>query len=98
MRHFCCNAHIDQLFELRMHQNEVYAERFLRHLLRCNNFLLQQFRRHGGCSNHPERACVRQRRYEMPLAHPAHRPAHDGMLAAKQIPPALPEIIEGGRH
>ena len=77
-----------------MHQNEVHAERFARQLLRFNDLLLQQFRRHRGAGDDTEGARIAEGCDQMTLAHPAHRPAHDGVFAAEQITSTLPEIVQ----
>ena len=66
----------------------------LRQLLRRNNFLLQQFRWHGGTGDNAERPRIAECGDQVALAHPAHRPAHNGVFAAQQIASALPESSE----
>src|SRR3546814_16525253 len=45
---------VDEVENLRMHGDEVYAERLDRELLRFGDFRIKQFRRHRAARNHPK--------------------------------------------
>ncbi len=85
MAHLMLGAHRDQVEQLRMHGDQVHAERLVGQRPGRRNFRVQQFGRHRATGNHTETAGVRDRRHQMPLTDPAHRPAQDRALAAEKF-------------
>ena len=101
MAHLMLGAHRDQVEQLRMHGDQVHAERLVGQRPGRRNFRVQQFGRHRATGNHAETAGVRDRRHQMPLTDPAHRPAQDRALAAEKFGAAGhqgSEFGSGHRH
>jgi hypothetical protein len=88
------DADIDQFQELRMHRDQVDAERALGERLRRSDFLVQQFRLHRARRDDAEAAGIRDGRNQVALGHPRHRPAHDGEISAEKSPAARPQPVQ----
>src|SRR3546814_13568561 len=78
-------ANVDEFENLRMHSDEVYAERLARELLRFGDFRIKQFRRHRAARNHANTTSIADRRDKIAFRNPTHRPAHDCDVAADRM-------------
>ena len=89
MAHGVLFAHGDEVEELRVHGDEVHAERAVGQLAGFGDFGVEQIGRHRPAGDHAEPAGVRNGRDEIAFGHPAHRPAQNGGFAAEKIATAL---------
>ena len=85
MADFMLRADRDQIEQHRVHGNQVHAERLAGQRLGRGDFGVEQFRRHRPAGDHAKAAGVADRRDEIALRHPAHRPAQDRALAAEKF-------------
>ena len=84
-------ADLHQLVELWMHDDEIDAERFRGERSRGLDLGRKELRRHRTASEHTEAAGIGNRRDQIALRHPGHRPAHDRDFATENIEATLPE-------
>src|SRR5688500_13088794 len=94
MRHLMLGADVDQFIELRVHGDEVHAERLAGECLGRCNLLIEQLGRHRPAGDHAEPARIGDCRDQMALADPAHRPAHDRPFGAEELRPACHQFLE----
>src|SRR3546814_4566454 len=87
-------ANVDEVENLRMHGDEVYAERLARELLRFGDFRIKQFRRHRAARNHAKTTSIADRRDKIAFRNPTHRPAHDCDVAAQKFRTARHKAVE----
>ena len=80
--------------ELRVHDDQVDAERAVGERCRRRDLRRQQLRAHRAAGEHAEAAGVADRGDQVPLGHPGHGPAQDGELAAEEAPATLPERVD----
>ena len=85
MRDAVLFAHADQIEELRMHGDEIHAERLVGQRSGRRDLRVEQLRRHRAAGDHAEAARIRYGGNQVALGHPAHRPAQDRGLAAQEI-------------
>src|SRR3546814_6397751 len=78
-------ADLDQVGKLRMHGDEIDAERPLRQRLGSGDFSVEKLGRHRPARNHAESARIRYGRDQMAFRHPAHRAAEDRGVGAKKV-------------
>ena len=88
------NAH--QVVELRVHGDEVDAERQAGHRLGGGDLLFQQLRPHRAAGDDAEAAGIGDGGDQMALADPAHRAAHDGDARAQEGTAARPQPVQLG--
>ena len=87
-------ADIDQLRELRVHGDEVDAERAVRAHFRLGDLGVEQLGSHRAAGDHTEAAGIGDGGDEVALADPAHRAAHDRDVAAKEFGAAVHQLGE----
>src|SRR6185312_5310783 len=85
-------ADVDQLGELRVHGDEVHAERTRRARLGLGDLRVEQLGSHRPAGDHAEAAGVGDGRDEVALGNPAHRAAHDGDVAAQELGAAMHQL------
>ena len=85
-------AYPDQIEELRMHGDEIHAERLVGKRFGRRDLRVEQLGRHRATCDHAEAAGVRDGGNQVPLGHPAHRAAQDGRLAAQEIGAAAHQL------
>src|SRR6266851_2148409 len=90
------DADIDQLQELRVHRDQIDPERTTRQRRSGGDLLAQQIGRHRARGDHAKPAGIGNRRDQVALRHPGHRPAHDGEIGAEKGAAALPQAVELG--
>ena len=73
----------DQVVELRVHGDQVDAERPVGQRLGAGDLGREQVRVHRAAGDHAEAAGVGDRRDQVALADPAHRAAHDGDVGSR---------------
>ena len=87
-------ADVDQLDELRVHGDQVDAERLRRPRLGLGDLGVEQLGRHRAAGDHAEAAGVGDRGDEVALRNPAHRAAQDRDLAAEELGAAVHQLLE----
>jgi hypothetical protein len=87
---------VDQVEQLRVHGDEVDAERLGSQRLGRGDFRVQQGGRHRAAGNHAKPPGIGYGRHQMPFRHPAHRPAQNGGVAAQKLRAAGHEGSEFG--
>src|SRR3546814_1730686 len=85
-------ADLDQVGKLRMHGDEIDAERPLRQRLGSGDFSVEKLGRHRPARNHAESARIRYGRDQMAFRHPAHRAAEDRGVGAKKVASARHQL------
>ena len=89
-------ADLDQIEQLRMQGDQVDAERAPGQRLGRADLGRQQLRRHRSRGDDPEPAGIGDGGDQVALRYPGHRAAHDGEIAAENIPAARPQPVELG--
>src|SRR5438552_8564492 len=90
------DADIDQLQELRVHRDQVDPERALGQRGGGRYLRAQQVGRHRARGDDAKPAGIGNRRDQVALRHPGHRPAHNGEIGAEKGAAALPQPVELG--
>jgi hypothetical protein len=103
MRHLRRQAGLHQLLQPRMHGDEVDAEGPVGQRLGPGDLRRQPVGLHGAAGDGAEGPGIGQSGDQVPLAHPAHRTAHDGDAAAEEAGATRHEAVEqpglgGGVH
>ena len=93
----CASADIDQLQELRVHGDEIDAERAVGQRARSRRSRRRADRATSTPrGDHAEAAGIGDRGDEVALRHPGHRAAHDRELGAEEGAAARPQPVEHG--
>src|SRR5436190_15475972 len=90
------DADIDQLHQLRMHRDQVDAERPRGERRSSGDFAAQQIGRHRAGGDDAEPAGIGDRGDQVALRHPGHRAAHDGEIGAEKGTAARPQPVQLG--
>ena len=89
-------ADVDQLGQLRVHGDEIDAERPVGARLGLGDLGVEQFGAHRSAGDYSEPAGVGDGGDQMALGNPAHRAAHDGDVAAEELGAAVHQLLEPG--
>ncbi len=87
-------AHLDQLLEPRVHDDQIDPERPRGQRLRGGDLGGQLVRLHGAAREHAEAAGVRQRRDQAAFRDPGHRAAHQRERTAQKRRPGAPQVLQ----
>ncbi len=87
-------ADVDQLAQLRMHGDEVDAERPVGARLGLGDFGVEQLGGHRAAGDHAEAAGIGDGGDEVALGDPAHRAAQDRDVAAEELGAAVHQFLE----
>jgi hypothetical protein len=87
-------AHVDQLLEPRVHDDQIDPERPCGESLGGGDRGGQLVRLHGAAGEHPEAAGVRERRDQTVLGDPGHGAAHQRERAAEKRGPGPPQALQ----
>ena len=90
----CVHADLGQLVELRVHDDQVDAERPAGQRRGRLDLLGQPLRPHRAAGQHAEAAGIADRGHQLPLGHPGHGTAQDRELRAKEVAATLPQGVD----
>src|SRR3546814_19528911 len=85
-------ADLDQVGKLRMHGDEIDAERPLRQRLGSGDFSVEKLERHRPARTNADSARIRYGRDQMAFLHPTHRPADERAPGANNIASVPPPL------
>ncbi len=94
MAHTSFDADAYQIIQMRMHGDQVHAERHFGQRLGGGDFGRQHIRHHAAAGNHAKPAGVADGGYEVAFGNPAHGAAHDGGARAQEGAAARPKIVQ----
>jgi hypothetical protein len=92
--HLLREAGLRELHELRVHDDQVHAERLARQCRGRRDLRRELIGIHRAAGDHAEAAGVGDRRDQIALRHPGHGAAHDRGVAAEEFLAASPQTVE----